>query len=175
MADASDEIVGGCLALLHSQDFDRVSLIVGPQDQVIVGSLHIFHRASIVLEDGVHIEFALAVRLERVVVAVDQKRGSGEEAGIHAHAFTGVNLDEDKALPLLAVAFDFRFQFLEETLLEFKNIFHVHAGKEGMGGGDGPVGKENILKVVIAGGQDRSALIYLGGVKKVEYGEVLDG
>jgi hypothetical protein len=44
-----------------------------------------------------------------------------------------------------------------------------------MGGGDSSVGKKNVLKIVVAGRHDRRALIDLGGIEKIEYGEVLNG
>lgn len=44
-----------------------------------------------------------------------------------------------------------------------------------MGGGDGAVGEDDVLKFVIAGGEDGSALIYLGRVQEIEDGEMLDG
>lgn len=78
------------------------------QDQVIAGDLNILHSAGIFFADGIHVELALAIGFERVVMAVEEKSCAGQEAGIHAHALAGIGFDEDESLPLLAVAFDFR-------------------------------------------------------------------
>jgi hypothetical protein len=65
------------LARLHGHDFDRASVVVRPQNQMIARNLDIFHRAVSVARDRVHIGFALAIRLERIVVTVDQDGGAG--------------------------------------------------------------------------------------------------
>lgn len=72
MADASDDIVGGRLTFFHRQDFYRVSLVVRSQNQMIVGRFYIFHRTGFVFANGIHVEFAFAIRLERVVMAVNE-------------------------------------------------------------------------------------------------------
>ncbi len=108
-------------------------------------------------------------------MAIDEQGGAGQKAGVHAHAFAGVGFDEDEALPAGTVAFDFRLELLQKTLFEFQDLLDMHAGKEGMGGGDGAVGDEDVLKFVIAGRQDGSALIDFGGVEEIEDGEMLDG
>ena len=64
VADAADQVVGSGLAFFHRNDFDGKILIVGTQNQMIAGSFHIFHCAIVVLENGVHIELALAIRFE---------------------------------------------------------------------------------------------------------------
>ena len=101
--------------------------------------------------------------------------GAGLKARVHAHAFAAVDLDEHEALPLFAVAFGFRFQLLKKSFLEFQNFLDVHAGDEGMGGGHGSVGEEDVLKLVVAGRQNGSALVDLGGIEQVEDGKMLDG
>lgn len=174
VADASDEIVGRRLALFHGQNFDGISLVMGTQNQVSASGFDIFHGATSVLQSRVHIEFALAIGLKRVVVTVDKERGPGQKARVHAHALAGVGLDEHEALPLLAIALEFRFQFFEKALLEFEDFLDVHAGKKGMGGSDGPVGEEDVLEFVVAGRHNRSALVDLGRVKQVEDREVLN-
>src|SRR5580692_6883520 len=108
-------------------------------------------------------------------MAVDQECGPGQQAGIHAHAFVAINLDEDETLPLLTIAFGFRFQFLKKAFLEFQDFFDVHAGDEGMSGGDGSVSEEDVLELVVAGGQDRSALVNFGWYQQSEDGKMLDG
>ena len=56
-------------------------------------------------------------------MAVDQERGSGHQAGIHAHGFPGIDLDEDEALPLVAVAFGLGFQLRRKVFLNFRISF----------------------------------------------------
>jgi len=108
-------------------------------------------------------------------VAVDEERGSGQQTGIHAHTLAGIGFDEDEALPPFAVAFGFRFQLLEKRLLELQDFLNVHAGDERLGCGDTSVGEEYVLELVVARGQDRSALVDLGGVEQIEHGKMLDG
>jgi hypothetical protein len=64
VADPADEVIGGGLAFFHSHDFDGISLVVRPKNQMIAGRFHILDRTALVLEDGVHVELALAIRLE---------------------------------------------------------------------------------------------------------------
>jgi len=108
-------------------------------------------------------------------MAVDQERGPGQQAGIHAHTFAAIYFDEDEAFPPLAVAFGLWFQLFEKAFLEFKDFLDVHAGDEGMGGGDGSVGEEDVLKFVVAGRQDRGAFIDFGWFQQIEDGKMLDG
>lgn len=136
---------------------------------------HVFDCAGFIVQDGVHIGLAFAIRFERVVVAVDQECGTGQKAGIHAHAFAGVGLDQDEALPALAVALDFGLQLLEKAFLEFQDLLHIHAGEDRVGGGYGSIGDDDVLKFVVARRQDGSALVYLGGVQQIEHGKMLDG
>lgn len=108
-------------------------------------------------------------------MAVDEERGAGKQARIHAHSFAGVHFNYYEAFPLLAIAFNFGFQFLEKCLLEFQNFFHVHAGEQGLSGGDGSIGEKDILKLVVTGGQDGSAFVDFGGIEEIENGKVLNG
>ena len=50
----------------------------------------------------------------------------------------------------------------------------MHAGDERVGGGDVAISEQNVLEIVIAGRQNRSALIDLGGIEQIEYGKMLD-
>ena len=107
-------------------------------------------------------------------MSVDQERGSGRQAGGHGLGITGIELDQDEALPGGTVAFEFRLQLVEEGLLELKDLLHVHAGDAGLGGGDGAAGEDDVIEVVGTGGQDGGALIDLGSIEQVKNGEVLD-
>lgn len=108
-------------------------------------------------------------------MAVDEQRGAGKQARIHAHTFASVHFNYHKAFPLFAIAFNFGFQLFEECFLEFQNFFHVHTSEQGFGGGDGSIGEKDILKLVVAGGQDGSALVHFGGVEEIEHGQMLNG
>lgn len=141
-----------------------------PQNQIISGRLHILDGAGSILKDGVHIEFAFAVGLERIVMAVDEKRGAGQQTGVHAHAFAGISFNYHKAFPLVPIAFNFRFQLLEKCFLKFEDFPDVHTGDQGLSGGDGSVGDQNILEFVIAGWEDGGALVDFGGVEEIENG-----
>jgi len=175
VADSTDDVVGGGLALFDGHDFNGIGLVVGAQNQVSAGSFHIFHGALLILQHGIHVELALTIGFERVIVAVNEESGPGLQARVHAHAFAAVHLDDNETLPPLAVALGFCFQPLEKTFLEFQDFFDVHAGEEGLGGGDSSVGQKDVLKLVVAGRQDGGALIDLGGVEQIEHGEVLNG
>ena len=175
MADATDEVIGGGLAVFHGHDLDGICLVVRAQNQVLAGGFHVFDGTRTVLENGIHVELAFAIGLERVVVTVDEKRCPGKQTGVHTHAFAGVGFDDHEAFPLLAVAFSFRFEFLQETPLKFQDVFDVHAGEEGTGGSDGWVGEEDVLELVVAGRQNGSTFIDLGGIEQIENGKVLNG
>ena len=107
-------------------------------------------------------------------MSVDQERGSRREAGGHGLGIAGIELDQDKALPGGAVAFEFRLQLVEEGLLELQDLLHLHAGDAGLGSGAGGVGEDNVFEVVGAGGQDGGAFVDLGRIKQVENRKVLD-
>src|ERR1022692_1758085 len=106
-------------------------------------------------------------------MAVDEERGSGRQAGVHAHAFAAIHLDEHEAFPLLTTAFGLGFQLLKKSFFEFQDFFDVHAGDQGMGGGYGSFREENVLKFVVAGRQDGSALVDFGGIEQIQDREVL--
>jgi len=64
VADAAHKVIGGGLTLFHGHDFDGISLVVRPQNQMTAGRFHIFHSTALVLEDRVHVELALAIGFE---------------------------------------------------------------------------------------------------------------
>ena len=107
-------------------------------------------------------------------MTVDQERGSGKQAGRHSLGVAGIELDQDEALPVGTGAFGFRLQFVQEGFLEFEDVLHVHAGDEGLGGGGGGIGEDDVFEIVGAGGNHGGALVDLGGIEQVEDGEMLD-
>ena len=141
---------------------------------MIAGDLDVLDGAGIFFEDGIHIELAFAIGFKRVVVAVEKKIRTGQEAGVHAHAFAGVGFDKDETFPLLAIAFDFGFQLLEKSLLELQNFLNVHPSEQRMSGGDGGFGEEDVLKLVVARRKNGSALVYFGGIEEIENGQMLN-
>ena len=50
--------------MLHGHNFDGIGLVVGAKNEMIASRFHIFDGAVIVLEDGVHVELALAIGFE---------------------------------------------------------------------------------------------------------------
>ena len=175
VTDAADDVVGDGLALFHSHDLDGIRLIMRAQNQVTAGGFDVLDGATLILEDGVHVELAFAIRLERVVMTVDQECGTGQEARVHTHAFAAIDFDYHKALPLLAIAFGFGFELLEEAFFELENLLDVHAGDEGLGGSDTGVDDEDILELVVAGRHNRSAFVDLRGIEEIEHGKMLNG
>src|SRR5579864_1831725 len=107
-------------------------------------------------------------------MAVDQKRGSGEQAGRHSLGVAGIELDQNEALPVGTGAFRFRLQFVKEGFLELEDVLDMHAGDEGLGGGGGGIGEDDVFEIVGAGGNHGGALVDLGGIEQVEDGEMLD-
>ena len=175
MADAADEVVGGALAVCQGDDLDGRRLVVGAENELTSGDFDVSYRASIAFQNSVHIEFAFAIGLECVVMAVYEKSCSGHEARMHAEGFAGIELNEDEAVPAGAVAVGFGSQLVQEGFLKLENIFDVHGGDERLGGGGGEIGEENVFKFVGAGRQDGGALVDLGGIEQIEHGKMLDG
>ncbi len=64
VADAADEIIGCGFFFLHGHDVNGIVLVVGAQNQIISSGLDIFYGASSILENGIHIELALAIGFE---------------------------------------------------------------------------------------------------------------
>jgi len=132
-------------------------------------------------------------------MAVDKEQGAGQEPGNHAgglfwvelrvvlRARLGIGLrvgfgvefgakfDEHEALPGGAVARGFGSQFAQKGLFELEDIFYVHAGNQGLGGGNGGVGEDYIFEFIAARGQDGGSFIDLGGIEQIEHGKVLHG
>jgi len=107
-------------------------------------------------------------------MAVDQERGSKDEAGRHGRGFAGIEPDQHEAEPGRAVALGFGSQLVQEGLLELEDLLDVHAGDEGLGGSAGGIGKDDVFEGIVGGGQDGGALVDLRGIEEVENGEVLD-
>lgn len=87
-------------------------------------------------------------------MAIDEESGAGQKTGVHAHPFASIRFDNHETFPLIAIAFGFSLQFLQEIFLEFQDFFDIHAGNERMGGGDVAVGEEDVLELVVAGRQN---------------------
>ena len=108
-------------------------------------------------------------------MTVDEERGPGQQTGVHAHTFAGIGFNEDEALPPFAITFGFGFELFQKRFLELQDFLNVHAGDEGLGCGDVSVGQENVLELVVAGGQDGSAFVDFGRVEQIEHRKMLDG
>lgn len=107
-------------------------------------------------------------------MAVDKKRGAGDEAREHG-GVAGVELDEDEAVPGRTVPFELGLELAKKGLTELQDFKDPVGGDKGLGGSGGGIGEKDVFEVVGAGGQDGGALVDLGGVEEVEDREVLDG
>ena len=64
MTDPAYQIIFGGFAFRDGQDFDGVVVVVGAQNEAISGKFDVADGASIVFQNSVHIQFALAIGLE---------------------------------------------------------------------------------------------------------------
>lgn len=64
MANAAYQAIGGGLAPFHRDDLDGRGLVVGSEDDMTSGDFDVPHRASIVFQNSVHVEFAFVIRLK---------------------------------------------------------------------------------------------------------------
>ena len=174
VADATDEVVGDGLVGIHTHDLDGVGVVVGTQDEMIVGEFHVLDSAGVLLADSVHVEIAFTIRLERVVVAVEENNGAGEEAGIHAHAAAAIHANDNKTFPGFAITLGFGTETAEEGAMELEELLDTHAHDEGLGGGDTAVDNADILKLILAGRRDAGAFVDFIGIEQVEDGQFLD-
>ena len=124
VADAAYYVVGRLLVVFYWHYFYWVGLILGAEDQIIsTASSTYFDGAGAVFVYGVHVVFVFAIGSQGIVVAVDQDRGSGKEARIHAHAVASVDLQYDETLPVIAASFGFGTEAAQETLFELVDFF----------------------------------------------------
>jgi len=101
-------------------------------------------------------------------MTVDEQHGPRYETWIHGHRFLGIDLDEDEAVPGGSVAFGFGAQVVQEVLLELEDFLHVPAVDQGLSGGSGGVGEQDVFELIAAGGQDGGAFIDFGRVEQIE-------
>lgn len=107
-------------------------------------------------------------------MAVDEQRGTGDQAGIHSLGLTGVELDENETVPGEAVALRFGPELAQEDFSEFKDFENPIGGDHGLSSGSG-IDQQNIFEFVRTGRQDGSTLVDFGGIEQVEDGKMLDG
>jgi hypothetical protein len=72
---------------------------------MISGDFDVFDSALAIVGDPIHVGFRFPVRLERVVMAVNQQGSAGEQAGIHTHVLAAVHPDQHEASPVGSGAF----------------------------------------------------------------------
>ena len=106
-------------------------------------------------------------------MAVDQEKGSRSQTRVHREGFARVEPDHDETLPIGAFGMAFGLNAVEEGLLEFENLFHMHADNKRLAGSNGGVGEEDIFELVGAGRKDRGTFVDLGGIEEIEDREVL--
>jgi hypothetical protein len=169
VADAPDEIIMWLLAVFYPHHSDGISLILGAKHKMISGEFDVSDGAGAIFGDRVEVGFRPPIRLERVVVAVDQEGRARQQTGVHAHALAPVHSEQHKTGPAGAIAFDLRPQFANEVPLELEDLLHFRAHQARFGGGDFAFDQHDIFKFIFAGGQDASPLVDFGGVEQVEH------
>ena len=92
-------------------------------------------------------------------MAINENRGTRQQARIHAHTFAGVDLDGHETLPLVAVALDRGAQFTQKVLPELNDLLHIHADQQRFGGSDAGFDHKNVLELIVPGGRNAGALI----------------
>src|SRR6185437_14724307 len=160
VTDAADNVVGCGLSFFDLLNFNRISWIVRAQYEMIAGYFHVLHGEGVSFEDGIHVGFVLAVGLERVVVAVNQYGSAGQQARVHTHAVPRIGAENDKTLPLFAVAFHFRMKLAQEALLELQHVFHFHTQNQRLDG-NAAFDHQDVFEVVLTGRDNAGALVDL--------------
>lgn len=107
-------------------------------------------------------------------MAVDEERGCGLKAGLHGLGITGIEADQDEALPGRMVALRIWADAVQEGFLELENVFDIHACDVRLDRGNGRVDKNYILEVIRARRNDGGALVDFLRIEEVEHREVLD-
>ena len=144
------------------------------QYQVSSGELHIFHRGTRVISDGIHVLFLAPVGLQGVVMPVDQHRGSWQQARIHTHAVGGIDLDQHKTQPAISRRFQGWAQAAKKALLELENVLDSFVGDDGFTRGNGSLYQQHVLEIVVAGWDDAGPLVDLTGINQVKHRDSLD-
>ena len=92
-------------------------------------------------------------------MAINENRGTRQQARIHAHPFAGVDLDGHETLPLVAVALERGAQFAQKILLELDDFLDIHADQQRFGSSDAGFDHKNVLELIVPGGRNAGALI----------------
>src|ERR1700736_2895211 len=101
-------------------------------------------------------------------MAIEQKRGAGQQAWIHAHSLAAINLDKHETLPAFAIAFGFGLEFAQEVFFELQDFSYIHARDQRLGGRNSSVSQQNILELIATRRQDRGAFVDLGWIKEIQ-------
>ena len=107
------------------------------------------------------------------MVAVEQQDRAGHGAGIHAHSFLCIHLDDHKASPVIAAAFHPWLQALQETLPECQYLLDMHAHNHRFRGCALRVDDHHVVEFIVAWREDRGALVDFGGIDKIQHREML--
>jgi len=97
--DASGDEIAGGFSGGKVDEFDLGSEGVGPKDETVGEEVGIANGESAAVADGEEIGAVGAVGVERVVVAIDEGDGLGEDEGVHGEGIGGGDADGDKSLP----------------------------------------------------------------------------
>lgn len=141
---------------------------------MISGQFNVPDYTKIVFQNNVQIQLALAIRRKCGVMAINQKDGARGEAGRHGEGFSGVEPDQDKALPGGTMGGSVGAELAQKGLFELEDLFDVHGGDKGLGCGNREVRQYDVVELIGTGGKDGSALVDFGGIKEVEDGKMLN-
>lgn len=168
MADATDDVVRGLLAIFQAYDFNRKIPIVWAENQLIFDDFEMSDDAPVILAHGVYIACFFAIGSQGGVVAVDEQGCSGERSRVHDHCFLMIEFDDDEALPGGVSGYRVRFEALEEGLLELQDLLDMHTHNDCFRGCNIGVNHNYVVELVVVRRENGSALVDFGGVEKVE-------
>lgn len=127
MANPADDLALGWLPVAGGYDFDRGGAGVGAEDEIVSRRLDVADGAGAAVPHGIEVRLAFVVRGERRVVAVQEDEGAGREAGMHGRGVYRTGLKEDETAPGRTVDGGVGAKFIEKSLLELVEIFHLCA------------------------------------------------
>jgi hypothetical protein len=174
MADTADNVVGGRIAGFNHHELNRVGRVMWTKEKIFSDYFKIAQAAVTVrLTNRIHVGLTLTIAFEGVVVTVEDNSSAGQETGKHTHSFAGVYGDCQESFPSLAVTLKTRAEAAEKRCSELKDLLDHHAHDDGLGSSDTAIHYADILKAVVAGGQNGGAFIDFGGIEKIENRQVL--
>ena len=108
-------------------------------------------------------------------MAVDQQRGARFEARRHGEDILVVDTDQDEAVPIGTASIGPGLELAKESFPELEDGLDLIGSDDGLSGGDGRGGQQNVFEVVRAGRKDGSATVDFGELEQIQDREMLDG